>query len=132
MGIEGSVRGTAAWMRPPTTRRGIGLLRWRSVPESPPAGVSAPGRHHAGNGDLAGLHASLCRHRSDQIADIRHAFELVDQLYDAAGAIGAEYRLDQAARLLVDAVGIERILLGAGRKAREVHHHSPVAERYLD
>ena len=35
IGVAGSVRGTAAWMRPPTTRRGIGLLRWRSVPESP-------------------------------------------------------------------------------------------------
>ena len=42
MGVDGSVRGTAAWMRPPTTRRGIGLLRWRSVPESlPPAGIVA-------------------------------------------------------------------------------------------
>src|SRR5688500_5223296 len=87
-------------MRPPTIRRGMNTPQGR-----------------------------LRSHETNQIADVSDGLKLVDHADDVARPLAPEHRLDQPARLLVHAVGIERVLLGAGRVACEVRDRPAIAQR---
>src|SRR5262245_46196235 len=73
------------------------------------------------------LRKRLCDEKTNQVANARERLERVDALDHLLTARSAENGRHETSRLCGDCRRVERILLGAGRKSREVRDRAPIA-----